>query len=213
MWPTVNPTADGSSAGDFPSDTSSSDPRSQAVAQVRSGQFATSTEEEADDDSSRRQEHDRRIAWLEDKIEANIRLKTNIERTSVKRGKLSHKDEVYLIAKAHSRAMMESGELEHELNGKGPTDRAMDAGYDCEKHMGEGMYEYGLSENIAFLSGYPNVSGQEGAEMMAERFVQRWMESPTHRETLLDFDARFIGVGVVGDGNGAWYATQNFAVC
>ena len=156
---------------------------------------------------------DRSLDHMEMRIAVIILGLTNEQRGIIGRTRLVYRPAIDRIAKAHSEAMLAAGVLAHELNGDGPTDRAMDVGYDCEIHIGDGMYEYGLSENIAYLSGYSDAQGEDGARMLAERFIQRWLNSPEHKENMLDFDSKFIGVGVAGDGNGTWYATQNFAAC
>ena len=180
-----------------PSGDSSADFRGQTLSQVMPGEreVGASSSTSTTDDSARHQTHDRTIAFIEDIAAENIHLLTNIARSE--NGVLSRlggSDEVRRIAKAHSAAMLEAGQLNHVLNGKGPTDRAMDAGYDCEVHMGDGVYEYGLSENIAFLSGYSGLSGREDAQMLARKFMERWRNSPEHWGNILDRDARSIWV-------------------
>jgi uncharacterized protein YkwD len=55
-----------------------------------------------------------------------------------------------------------------------------------------------VAENIAF--GY----GTGG------RVVAAWMRSPGHRANLLNYKARYIGVGAVQDSNGIWWVSQVF---
>ncbi len=150
------------------------------------------------------QEDDQRfIATLEQGV---IAL-TNEERGRFSLRQLKHDAEISRIARGHSEDMMREGVFEHDLYGKDPTDRALAAGYDCEAHMGGGRYSYGLSENIFYIE-RPTGS----AEQIAREIVQGWMDSPGHRENILDRDSRRIGVGVVKE-SGELYATQNFSPC
>ena len=125
--------------------------------------------------------------------------------------------------------------LEHELDGKGPTDRALDAGYDCRFDHGDGTRSFGFAENVAEhprvreWSGFRNqpdswepVDGfySVDEEAAAQRLVDRWMASPGHRKNILDKDNRRIGVGVAitvnpkhGYHNEKIWATQNFSPC
>ena len=74
---------------------------------------------------------------------------TNRERTGAGLSPLSHDPAISDIARAHSTNMVESGMFSHRIDGDGPTDRALDAGYDCRADLGGGRYSYGLAENIA----------------------------------------------------------------
>jgi len=44
--------------------------------------------------------------------------------------------------------MISSGIFAHDIHGKGPTGRALEAGYNCRAYNEDGSYSYGLSENI-----------------------------------------------------------------
>lgn len=59
-----------------------------------------------------------------------------------------------------------------------------------------------IAENIAMNYG-------DTEEEIAGNFVDSWMDSPGHRANILGDDT-YIGVGVVGDGTGYYYATQCF---
>ena len=170
------------------------------------------------------------IALIEDWV---IRL-TNEEREKAGLRLFDHDPAISSIAGMHSEQMVLFG-LSHTILGKDPTDRALEAGYNCRAYHGDGSYSYGLSENIAE---HPRVkhwvgtsSGWSGyrwkptayytdAKDAARSLVQGWMNSPGHRANILDRDSRRIGVGVaveLSDKHG-WaletlYATQNFSSC
>ena len=115
------------------------------------------------------------------------------------------------IARQHSESMSVWG-FGHTVQGKGPTDRALDAGYDCRTYHPDGSYTHGLSENITKYSKQHGLwLGEDVPKKMGRQLVDSWLNSPGHRENLLDVEARRLGVGVyVND----WvYATQNFSSC
>ena len=157
-----------------------------------------------------------------------IRL-TNEDRQRAGLESLQHDPSISRIAKMHSEDMIRRG-FSHELGGRDPTDRALDAGYDCRAYRPDGSYTYGLSENIfkyprirewlIWPSGSRQVSEALSTEEMAVALVQGWMDSPGHRANILDWDARRIGVGVVIEERQQYgyitetvYATQNFSAC
>ena len=130
------------------------------------------------------------------KVEIAVVRITNAERTGAGRTTLRYSDRVSEIARSHSENMAQTGVYAHDINGLGPSDRARKAGYPC-----------GLGENI-----HKVLAGLHGSDGMADKLVEEWMDSPGHRQNILDPDAESIGVGVfLQDG---WvYATQNFAAC
>lgn len=142
-----------------------------------------------------------------DAIAAHIVRLTNEKRTAAKYGRLTHDPAISVIAQAHSEDMLRQDALEHELDGRDSNDRARDAGYDCRRDLGGGRYEFGLSENISYKSGYPRNAAEVAAEI-----VDGWMSSPGHRRNIMDGDATRIGVGVAISGR-TLYATQNFSSC
>ncbi len=162
-------------------------------------------------------------------IEAMIIRLTNEECQRAGLEPLQHDPSISRIARMHSEDMILRG-FSHVLGGRDPTDRALDAGYDCRAYRPDGSYTYGLSENIfkyprirewlIWPSGSRQVSKALGTEEMAVALVQGWMDSPGHRANILDRDARRIGVGVAieerqqhGYITETVYATQNFSAC
>lgn len=159
---------------------------------------------------------------------------TNEERAKVGLRTFKHDPAISDIARRHSEQMVSHG-LSHTIAGKGPTDRALAAGYDCRAYHGDGYYSYGLAENIAE---HPRVqhwvgrsSGWSGykwspttyytdVESAARSLVRGWMNSPGHRANILDRDSHRIGVGVAielstehGWTLETFFATQNFSSC
>ena len=84
------------------------------------------------------------------------------------------------------------------------TARGKAAGYDCRKDYGS-YYTYGLGENIHYTSGMGGTTKD-----VARYTVLEWMQSPGHRDNIMDSAYDKIGVGVAIDGGDTVYATQNF---
>ena len=105
--------------------------------------------------------------------------------------------------------MFDQDRLQHNLDGLGPTDRALSAGYDCEALVAPNTYRYGLSENIHRVW---TMDSRIPARAVTREAAKGWMNSPGHRENILDPDSVRIGIGVYGYAY-AWYATQNFSAC
>ena len=166
-------------------------------------------------------------------IEEWIIVFTNEERVRAGLQPLVHDGAISRIARGHSRFMASTGLLEHELEGRDPTDRAMAAGYNCRVYNDDGSYSYGLSENIAKHprvaqwtgTAFPGSSFRptiyaEDDQAMARGLVDGWMDSPGHRRNILDEELHRIGVGVSvveteerGYVSETVYATQNFSGC
>ena len=154
-------------------------------------------------------------------IEPWIVSYTNAEREQVGIAPLVDAPAIADIARAHSKNMARQNTQSHVLNGMRATDRARRAGYDCA-----------LSENIGRVNrvtewlGYTGTSNywpdkyREDEEQVAKALVASWMDSPEHREIMLDSSKHSMGVGVavsIGEKHGyareQFWATQNFSGC
>ena len=155
---------------------------------------------------------------------------TNEERINAGLQPFRHDAAISDIARSHSEDMARLSLMSHDIGGRDPTDRAIAAGYNCRAYRGDGSYSYGLSENIAehprvtqwrgLGMSYRPVGYYHDAEEAARELVQGWMNSPGHRENILDSESRRIGVGIAiqeaseyGYVSETIYATQNFSAC
>jgi uncharacterized protein YkwD len=93
------------------------------------------------------------------------------------------------VARAHSANMAKQGKMEHDLDGKTPSQRVKAARYD---------YSW-TGENIAM-----------GENWSIEGVVKGWMDSPPHRENILNANYKEIGIGIAKDKDGKEYYTQVF---
>ena len=131
------------------------------------------------------------VSVLEDRVFAL----TNEERHNEGLAPLTLDPGISTIARRHS-ANMAYRRFSHDLQGKGPGERALAAGYPCE--FGENIFKLHKRRNI---------------EMTAIALVDGWMESPSHRRNILRPNATNIGVGIYVTEDNTVYATQNFDIC
>jgi uncharacterized protein YkwD len=119
--------------------------------------------------------------------EAAVLALVNEARADAGCGALTADPALAAVARAHSADMRDRDYFSHTSpEGLSPFDRAEQAGVD-----------YSRAENIAF--------GQSDAAAVMEA----WLESPGHRENILDCELTRLGVGVAEGPGGPWW-TQLF---
>ncbi len=96
---------------------------------------------------------------------------------------------LFAAARSHSLNMAKQGKMEHELDGKKPSDRVKAVGYEYRK----------VGENIAAGEGWS-----------LEAVHQAWLDSRLHRENMLDPSYTEIGVGIAKSAKGELYYTHVF---
>ncbi|ABR54655.1 SCP-like extracellular [Methanococcus vannielii SB] len=142
-----------------------------------------------------------------------ILIYTNRERASHGLNAFILDERLNKIAQDHSNDMVKNNYFSHtSLDGKSPTDRAVSAGYDVKKSLGNGYFAIGIGENIAKMPtgnvlGIGHVSND--AQSVAKATVDAWMNSPGHRANILSSRYTRIGIGVAFDGR-FYVETQNF---
>ena len=132
---------------------------------------------------------------------------------------LDHIEKIRLIARSHSEDMASRNFFSHDNpEGLDPSGRGQRAGYDCRKNYGS-YYTYGLAENIhqGWLFGsYLTSRGRTvptdwfSLEELARNAVNGWMNSPGHRQNILDLSYDRAGMGVAIGDDGKVFFTQNF---
>ena len=144
---------------------------------------------------------------------------TNRERIAAGMSPSTHDLAISDISRQHSENMGKTGICAHEINGDGPTDRALAAGYGCGTWPGlsENIYMY---HRVLMWLGTSPASYIPDAKEMAQTLVDGWMDSPGHKRNILDSDSRRMGVGVYvrvhtdrSRPDERVYATQNFSGC
>ena len=139
-------------------------------------------------------------AWIKE-LEQRIHFLVNAQRPNP----LGFDKALAAIARTHSADMARYNYFSHDnLRGQSPTDRGAAVGYDCLKDYGP-HYTYGLAENIFYASLYEQYWTVNGVivrkdwyeiQELAEVVVDGWMDSPGHRENILEDGYGLQGIGV-----------------
>lgn len=130
-------------------------------------------------------------------VERKIHDAVNQCRTNRNRPKLTYSQHLSAIALRHSRDMATREYYDHHSpEGNGP-------GYRYRSHD-HSDHNYG--ENIAYKQPGPKISSTK----LAESIVNGWMDSPGHRENILEDQWEAEGIGVYTRSDGTVFFTQNF---
>lgn len=134
---------------------------------------------------------------------------------------LAWNDTLAAVAQLHSRDMAENDFFSHRNpDGEGPTERGVGEGFSCEKTFEQYRTE-GIAENIYYTYPYSSYQSTErnGEEVrrynwkteedIAEEIVRGWMDSPDHRQNILDPRYDREGLGVARASDDRLYVTQN----
>jgi uncharacterized protein YkwD len=152
-------------------------------------------------------------------LEARVHTLVNKARQENGRTALGTDLRLTAIARAHSTDMAANGYFGHvNLQEMDPTARGTAAGYTCHKDY-ETYYTYGIAENIFATYRYNSVlfSGSravdydwKAGEAIANETVAAWMNSPDHRENLLDPGMVQEGIGVAISKDDLVFVTEDF---
>lgn len=149
----------------------------------------------------------------ETEIERQIHQHVNEERDAHGRGEVAFDEDLHEITAYHSERMAIEGFFAHDApDGETMEDRYHRFGYDCQVSTGGGTYVTG-GENIAQSYINERVVGHgytSDEEDVAAAIVNDWMDSPGHRENILERHWNAHGIGVYVTDDNAVYATQNF---
>jgi uncharacterized protein YkwD len=123
------------------------------------------------------------------------------------------------LARAHSADMAAQGYIGHvNLQELDPTARGAAAGYTCHKDYNT-YYTYGIAENLFATCRYDSVLfvGSSAVDYswktektIAEETVDAWMNSPNHRDNILDKGMAREGIGVAIGDNDLVFVTEDF---
>lgn len=115
----------------------------------------------------------------------------NAERTSLSIDALTMREDLRLVARAHSQDMIDRAFFDHtNPDGEDPFDRMAGAG-------------------ITYNSAGENIAKNNFADP-ATQAVDGWMASTGHRENILRTSFTHTGMGIADDGSGMYYFTQVF---
>ncbi|HEX8387146.1 MAG TPA: CAP domain-containing protein [Rubricoccaceae bacterium] len=152
-----------------------------------------------------------------------IHAETNRVRLDRGRRALSWHGRLERVAVAYSRDMARRGFFDHvDPDGHGPTERATAGGVTCRRSTSPTTWREGVGENLArngLYRRYTERRSDSGTrrtydwytrDALARAVVEAWMDSPGHRDNLLDRGYRSEGIGVAFTPSGGVYVTQSF---
>lgn len=148
----------------------------------------------------------------------NIRMYSlkylNEERMSANLSQLIEDEILNYIAKRHSESMAIYNYCERlDFDGKYPVDRARDMGFNTKKIYNGVIYD-GVGENLCAMPhggivvGFGKIDIYD-SEKIARSMIKCLMDSPEHKENILNEVYTHVGVGVAY-GHGYYYLTQDF---
>jgi len=142
-------------------------------------------------------------------VEDEVIERTNTIRSSRGLPELSERDELNEMAQHHSNDMARDRFYSHgSTNGDSVSDRFDEFAPQCRS--GSENIHMGRTESDMRVYESSEIVNTRTVDGMARYLVQGWMNSPGHRENMLDPQWRSVGVGVAVLPNGQFYATINF---
>lgn len=132
-----------------------------------------------------------------EQAEKQIIARTNRFRQEHDLEPVERNSELDAAAEYFAQFMARTDKYGHRADGSTPSERAEEHGYDyCI-----------VAENIAMQYS----SAGFGTKELARKFVRGWIESPKHRENMLNPNVTEIGVAIAqSDDSGRYYAVQMF---
>lgn len=131
-----------------------------------------------------------------DQVVKGILAQTNAFRRANGRSEVSPENRLRTAAQTFATYMARKARYGHTADGRRPGSRAAAAGYRfCV-----------VGENIA----YQFRSSDFTADELGRRFTQGWINSPSHRQNMLDPDVFDTAVAVARSDDGVYYAVQLF---
>ncbi len=152
-------------------------------------------------------------------LESEIHLLINNERQKNGIPALQYDVALSDIARSHSRDMATRNYFSHDNpEGDGPTERAIKASYNVHKELGGGWYSDGIAENIFQNNLYDSVTYYNGIPVydwnsqseIAFATVNGWMNSPGHRQNILNSGYDKEGIGIAISSDDKVYITEDF---
>lgn len=160
-------------------------------------------------------------AFHPDSLSERLHAHINQVRAQHNAPPLTYFEPLEVVGALHSRDMDRRGYFSHvSPEGRTPADRMTSAGVECPSRD-DGLPRHGLGENLYMLSRYSRMEIVESAlgrtdttyiwdtvDALAQAITQGWLDSPPHRENLLNPLFRAHGLGVVAGQRHMVYVTQ-----
>ncbi len=152
--------------------------------------------------------------WYNERISELVLKYTNEERAKRNLSELNRDSALDIVAQDQSQDMADRQFFDHvNPSGENPIDRATRHGYNQTRYLPNGQKFYGISENIVKIPiGDVYQFGKidpDDPDQVADVAIESFMNSISHKTTLLLPEFRVIGLGTSFDGS-SYYITQNF---
>lgn len=149
-------------------------------------------------------------------LEQRVHELINAQRKANGSPELAWDDELSKIARAHSEDMAKRNYFKHiNPEGQTPMKRAEAAGYKVCQLMAENIYQNNLYSRVIEERKRKTTEKTyiwDSVEKIATTTTKGWMDSPGHRQNILDknYAREGIGVAIAEDDDGKVYVTQMF---
>jgi len=156
--------------------------------------------------------------WINKKASKLLFVKTNEERERRNRAPLTYNEMLESIAQGHADDMSKRNYLDHiSPEGKSPHDRAVEQEYPRERIREDKSVIYGIGENIVrfptgnsvYVNGFGYIDPADPIQL-ANVAITSFLNSASHKETLLSDIYREIGIAAMMAQDGYYYLVQNF---
>jgi uncharacterized protein YkwD len=143
-------------------------------------------------------------------LEQQIHQSVNLQRRASERQPFEWDDTLGSLARAHSEDMAKRGYFKHvNPEGETPMQRLQQAGYNKCRLVGENIYQNNLYSR-AITEKKRTTYDWNSMETITATTLKSWMDSPSHRENILQNDYTREGIGVAIASDDKVYITQVF---
>ena len=143
-------------------------------------------------------------------LERLIHTSVNVQRQASDREPLVLDETLSNLARAHSEDMAKRGYFKHvNPEGQTPMKRLEQAGYNTCRLVGENIYQNNLYSRV-ITEKKRTTYDWNSMEKIAATTLKGWLDSPGHKEIILDKDYARTGIGVAIAADDKVYITQIF---
>jgi uncharacterized protein YkwD len=151
-------------------------------------------------------------------LEQRIHVLINQQRAKHGLSSLDWNPALNKIARLHSKDMATKRYFQHNSpEGHDLAYRYSQQGFVCEIAVGamyytggENIFQTNLYSSVEYINEIPTIYHWNDIETMAQTTVKGWMNSPSHRETILEPSWRTEGIGIGISNDNKVYITQDF---
>ena len=143
-------------------------------------------------------------------LEQRVHQLINVQRQANNREALAWDEALANLARAHSEDMAKRGYFKHvNPEGLSPMKRAEAAGYKLCQLIGENIYQNNLYSRV-ITEKKRTTYDWNSMDKIAATTIKGWMDSPSHRQNILDKNYTREAVGLAIGDDDKIYVTQMF---